>query len=403
MRALVAAITAATFLANASLAEAAEGPTTPVAGYCVWSPDPVLTELSVLLDDADCASLNAIPTDPRIEITVARTPIFKGERAFGKPSLVHEQTAFVIYADPYAERIAPLSFVKEQYRSFKDAMKSYDEFAGSIGDRVGQFHASYMTIGPRWAKDADAALVSALVRMNINAAALGPSFVLYPGAVIEAPGHILSGASRTKKGIESGRYDEAALGVAEVCGGVGVLASLAAPIAKGLSVRVTPVSLGAATRTAAAFDAIAINAESPVVLVNPAKIRWSQRTAGGSGRTAIVRERIQNLGYIEDPIDVVQTPDGFVTLDHTRAAVALERGITEIRARVHQVSDPLPPEMTRITRTMIENGEGPRFGNSKTWGEALEHRIAKQKPRLDPTGTTTPPKLMGPRKTTKAE
>lgn len=88
--------------------------------------------------------------------------------------------------------------------------------------------------------------------------------------------------------------------------------------------------------------------------------------------------------YPLEPIDVVRTTDGLVTLDHTRAAVALEHGITNFPARVYSPTDRLPQSMIDIER----------FGsNARTWGDAIEYRAGSQIPPLPPTGTTKPPKL----------
>ncbi|MBU1218204.1 hypothetical protein KKF97_00200, partial [Myxococcota bacterium] len=118
--------------------------------------------------------------------------------------------------------------------------------------------------------------------------------------------------------------------------------------------------------------------------VNPSTLRWTQRTAGGNGRAAALRESMRSKGYVGEPIDVVRTADGLVTLDHTRAGVALELGIKKIPVRVHLPSDPLPANMIG------------RFGSAKTWGEAVVFRTANQRPPLPSTGTQTPPRL--PRK-----
>ena len=126
--------------------------------------------------------------------------------------------------------------------------------------------------------------------------------------------------------------------------------------------------------------------------VDPATLRWTQTTAGGRGRAAALRESMKNNSWDGPPIDVVETPDGLVTLDHTRAAVALELGIKEIPVRVHKASDPLPAEM-------ITGPNGPRFtandgsGHATTWGEAAAIRGGNQNPPLPPTGTTTPPRM----------
>lgn len=121
--------------------------------------------------------------------------------------------------------------------------------------------------------------------------------------------------------------------------------------------------------------------------VNPAKLRWSQTTAGGKGRAAVYRKSIGENGWKEGEfIDVVETADGLVTVDHTRAAIALELGIEEIPARFHLPDDPLPSDM--LTRPW--NGAGE---TATTWGEAIEKRGAGQNPPIGPTGSPTPPKL----------
>jgi len=122
-----------------------------------------------------------------------------------------------------------------------------------------------------------------------------------------------------------------------------------------------------------------------VINVNPAELRWTQTTAGGGGRADVLRESIGSKGYVGDPIDVVRTVDGLVTVDHTRAAVALEQGITSIPATVHLPTDLLPASMAG------------RFGNATTWGEAAAYRAANQRPPLPPTGTPNPPKLPTPK------
>ncbi|MGA4200155.1 DUF6862 domain-containing protein, partial [Ralstonia nicotianae] len=122
-----------------------------------------------------------------------------------------------------------------------------------------------------------------------------------------------------------------------------------------------------------------------IINVNPADLRWTQTTAGGNGRADALRQSIAQNGYAGAPIDVVQTTAGIVTVDHTRAAVALEQGITSIPARVHLPSDPLPADMAG------------RFGSATTWGEAAAYRAANQRPPLPSTGTTTPPKLPAPK------
>ena len=128
-------------------------------------------------------------------------------------------------------------------------------------------------------------------------------------------------------------------------------------------------------------DEISKIASREVINVNPAELRWTQTTAGGNGRADVLRQSIAENGYVGPPIDVVKTADGLVTVDHTRAAVALEQGIKSIPATLHLPTDPLPPSMIG------------RFGNATTWGEAAAYRAARQRPPLPPTGTPIPPKL----------
>ena len=117
--------------------------------------------------------------------------------------------------------------------------------------------------------------------------------------------------------------------------------------------------------------------------INPATLRWTQTSAGGNGRADSIRNAINQHGYNLPPIDVIQTPLGIVTVDHTRAAVALEKGIASIPAKLHKPTDPLPQSMV-ITE---------RFGNATTWGEAAAYRAQRQKPPLPSYGTTAPPRL----------
>ena len=122
-------------------------------------------------------------------------------------------------------------------------------------------------------------------------------------------------------------------------------------------------------------------------LINPADLRWSQTTAGGGGRADKVGPSLSKEGWNGDAIDVVQTEDGLVTVDHTRAAIALKLGIKSIPVIVHEVNEPLPMDM--LTRGWDRAGT-----TARTWGEAVKIRAAGQTPPLGPTGTENPPKLM---------
>jgi hypothetical protein len=115
--------------------------------------------------------------------------------------------------------------------------------------------------------------------------------------------------------------------------------------------------------------------------ISPTKLRWTQRTAGGRGRAAVLRKSMAERGWDGSPIDVVRTSDGLVTVDHTRAVVALELGINSIPVHIHLPSDPLPVDMIG------------RFGPAQTWGDAIAYRAANQRPPLPPTGTTEIPRM----------
>lgn len=78
-------------------------------------------------------------------------------------------------------------------------------------------------------------------------------------------------------------------------------------------------------------------------------------------------------GFIEEahnPVNVVQTPVGLTTIDNTRIAVALELGLEDVPVVIHQFDDPLPENMVRIRR----------FGDARTWGDALLYRTEQQRP-----------------------
>jgi len=116
------------------------------------------------------------------------------------------------------------------------------------------------------------------------------------------------------------------------------------------------------------------------VRMNPNDLRWSQRTAGGRGRASRLREWMRN-GWNGRAVDAVETSEGIVTIDNTRPAIALEFRFTEIPVRVWLPCDPLPESMLG------------RFGDARTWGEALQFRTSNQVPPLPPTGTPNPPRL----------
>jgi filamentous hemagglutinin len=116
-------------------------------------------------------------------------------------------------------------------------------------------------------------------------------------------------------------------------------------------------------------------------LVDPNTLRFSQRTAGGNGRAAMLRESMGAQGWNGPPIDVVETAAGLVTIDNTRVAVVQELGIAEIPVAVHAPDETLPESLRG------------RFPDAETWGDALAYRTGRQTPPLPVGGTLTRPRM----------
>src|SRR5438132_4784858 len=123
MRSLVATITAVALLSSPALARAAED------GFCDWSIDPQLEQLAELIEDADCLSRREHAPDPSVETAVSMTPVFRGPREFGQPSLVHTKSTVIYYGDGFlSEPAVPLTTtIVEQYQSFKGAVNAYKQ------------------------------------------------------------------------------------------------------------------------------------------------------------------------------------------------------------------------------------------------------------------------------------
>ena len=152
------------------------------------------------------------------------------------------------------------------------------------------------------------------------------------------------------------------------------------------------VGLGTAHAPRMAIPTASDFISGKVVEIDPANLRWSQTTAGGRGRAGAIRSSMAENGWAGEPIDVVVTKDGLVTVDHTRAAVALEQGIKKIPVRLHMAADPLPHDM--LTRAWNRSGQ-----TAETWGEAVRLRGEGQDPPIGPTGTSKPPMLPNPKNT----
>lgn len=329
MRSLVAALTAVALVASPILARAAED------GFCDWSPDPQLSDLSAFLDDADCVSAEAVTIDPSVETTVAMTPVFLGPRAFGEPSGIHTKSSVIVYGDPYSsERVAPLSFFWEQYRSFKDAVHSYNEAVDRIAEPIGEIHATYMSVvvlrgPPEWVKNADAAAARTVVNVAGGALALGPNLLLLPEAVWTAPDRIVSGSSKIHQGISDGHYDYAAKGVAEVCGGVGVLASVAGPIAGGFIGRTTPVSIVRApvgVATSATIGSEAALATAKIEKVHPLDLTPTHGLTMGMKEFRSLKNDVRANGVVEPIAYVEHNGARYIVDGHHRHEAAIQTG-----------------------------------------------------------------------------
>jgi len=102
--------------------------------------------------------------------------------------------------------------------------------------------------------------------------------------------------------------------------------------------------------------------------INPNEIRYSQSSVNGSND---IIQSMRESGWRGAPIDVVEMPDGiYTTMDNTRVASAREAGI-DVQANVHGYDELLPSEYIERFTT--------KKGVPKTWGEAIELRVGKQK------------------------
>lgn len=114
--------------------------------------------------------------------------------------------------------------------------------------------------------------------------------------------------------------------------------------------------------------------------MSPDDLRFSQTTAGGGGRLARLTDSMRQNGWDGPPIDAVRTREGVVAIDNTRVLAARDAGLDTIPVNVHDAADALPPNMAG------------RFGESRTWGEAVIYRTSRQNPPLPETGTRTRPR-----------
>ncbi|MBP1863487.1 hypothetical protein BD780_000810 [Clostridium tetanomorphum] len=104
------------------------------------------------------------------------------------------------------------------------------------------------------------------------------------------------------------------------------------------------------------------------VSVNANEIRFSQSSVNGADE---IISSMKANDWKGDPIDVVKMSDGkLTTIDNTRVVAAREAGI-DAQAIIHDANELLPENL--IDRFTTKKGV------PKTWGEAIELRIGKQK------------------------
>lgn len=142
-----------------------------------------------------------------------------------------------------------------------------------------------------------------------------------------------------------------------------------------------PITRGDAILALADGAGVMVEQMSIAGKVVSAELRFSQTTAGGGGKYERLVASMRKSGWQGAPIDVVKTGDGLTTIDNTRVLAAQDAGLTRIPAAVHDADEALPASM-----------DG-RFGDSKTWGEALEYRTSRQNPPLPTTGTARRPNV----------
>ncbi|WP_205027782.1 hypothetical protein [Anaerosacchariphilus polymeriproducens] len=104
------------------------------------------------------------------------------------------------------------------------------------------------------------------------------------------------------------------------------------------------------------------------VSVSANEIRFSQSSINGADE---IISSMKANGWKGDPIDVIKMSDGkLTTIDNTRVVAAREAGI-DAQAIIHDANELLPENL--IDRFTTKKGV------PKTWGEAIELRIGKQK------------------------
>src|SRR5690606_14629112 len=112
-------------------------------------------------------------------------------------------------------------------------------------------------------------------------------------------------------------------------------------------------------------------------------------------RAPALRQRLaQGWEPDQGAIDVIKTPDGLVSLDNTRVAVAQELGLPAITARVRGWNEPLPtdfPEGRLASFARKAEKLGLPMPTNLTWGDLFTVRTMDNK--LPPSGTATRPRM----------
>jgi len=113
----------------------------------------------------------------------------------------------------------------------------------------------------------------------------------------------------------------------------------------------------------------ATRASGGVQSLDPSDIRLSQSSVNRAKVLEYTDDMAAN-GWRGDPVDVVRMPDGrLTTFDNKRVVSANNAGIN-VQARVHGFDDAFPTGR-------LPSGKGDPPG---TWGQAINDRIAGQKP-----------------------
>lgn len=249
--ATIAVATAVALLTNAIAHAGSPAPTTAVAGYCEWSTEPNLFELTELVGDADCASDAAVVVDPHLVAEVIEREVYVGPREMGKPSGTEREIRFAWFPAPFADPEHPgaVVFAMNQYQSYRDLKAANGRWMNTVstfGEKAGEV-SKHFFLGPKWMQNGGAAGVKTAIDVVGAAAFQAPFVVMAPytagismlpstamtaEALFMAPTGTAHGASEFVDGIKFGNWEQALEGAAEFCGNVGIVLLAAAPAAE---------------------------------------------------------------------------------------------------------------------------------------------------------------------------